>query len=107
MSSSMCLGYPRAKHLTGVWYALGVGQGDCSKKGNQGGTVSITRKQVRSDFVYARHLMRLADCAMRDGVEDLTESGDAYQIALELQASAGAFTRYLDDLRKQQEEVAV
>lgn len=54
---------------------------------------------VRRDFVYARHLMRLADRAMRDGIADLREEGDAYQIALELQASAAAFLRYLDALR--------
>lgn len=42
--------------------------------------------------------MRLADRAMRDGITDLAENGDAYQIALELQASAGAFAQYLDDL---------
>lgn len=59
----------------------------------------MTTTQVRKDFSYARHLMRLADRAMRDGITDLSDDGDAYQIALELQASAGAFLQYLDDLR--------
>ena len=60
---------------------------------------------VRRDFVYARHLMRLADRAMRDGITDLREEGDAYQIALELHASAAAFLRYLDALRLEEEAV--
>lgn len=64
----------------------------------------MSATEVRRDFAHARHLMRLADRAMRDGVTDLAESGDAYQIALELQASAGAFTQYLDELRERQEQ---
>lgn len=64
----------------------------------------MTATDVRRDFAYARHLMRLADRAMRDGVTNLDESGDAYQVALELQASAGAFTQYLDELRDRQEQ---
>lgn len=64
----------------------------------------MTATQVRRDFAYARHLMRLADRAMRDGITDLSESGDAYQIALELQASVTTFAAYLDGLREEQEE---
>lgn len=60
---------------------------------------------VRQDFTYARHLMRLADEAMRQGITDLEESGEPYQIAMELVASAGAFMRYLDELAERQDNL--
>lgn len=69
-------------------------------------TSQTTKSQVRRDFSYVRHLMRLADEAMRNGISDVSESGDAYQIAIELHAAAGTFVRYLDDLRDAQEDAA-
>jgi hypothetical protein len=56
-----------------------------------------TATQVRSDFTYARMLMREADRMMREGITDFSESGEAGQLALELVASVTTFRAYLDE----------
>lgn len=58
-----------------------------------------TKTQVRSDFSYARELMRQADELMKAGITDFSESGEAGQIANELTASASTFLQYLDERR--------
>ena len=51
-----------------------------------------TKAQVRSDFTYARHCMRLADEALkRDDVEELGE------LALELSGAMGTLLQYVND----------
>lgn len=59
--------------------------------------------EVRREFTYTRHLLRLADRAMYDGITDTSDDGDAYQLALEIQASAGAFIQYLDEMREKEQ----
>lgn len=54
--------------------------------------MSTTKSQVRSDFAYARHLMRLAEPALKaDDLEELRE------IALELSAASSTLMQYLED----------
>jgi hypothetical protein len=60
--------------------------------------MSRTKKtNVRSDFSYARLLMRKAEKMMRVGITDFDQSGEAGQIALELIASVGTFGQWLEE----------
>lgn len=61
----------------------------------------VTKAQVRSDFAYARHLMRLAEGIMKNkNITDFSESSEAGQIANELVASVGTFTAWLETKRQ-------
>lgn len=51
-----------------------------------------TKTQVRSDWSYARHCMRLADQALKDN--DMEELAD---LAREIMASTSTLIQYLDD----------
>lgn len=54
--------------------------------------MKTTKTQVRSDWAYARELMRQADTALKaDNLDELSE------IALELSAAASTLLQYLDD----------
>ena len=51
-----------------------------------------TKSQVRSDWAYARHLMRLADVALKnDDTEELRV------LALDLSAAASGLIGYLEE----------
>jgi len=52
----------------------------------------MTKTQVRSDWAYARELMRQAEKALKS--DDLDELAD---IALDLSAAASALNQYLAD----------
>lgn len=54
--------------------------------------MDYTKTQVRSDWAYARHLMRLADTALKN--DDLDELAT---IAPELVAAASTLLGYLDE----------
>ena len=62
----------------------------------------MNKGQVRSDFTYARKMMKLAEQIMKDSknVTDWSESGEAGQIALELVASASAFAQWVEEMNK-------
>lgn len=54
--------------------------------------MTTTKSQVRSDFAYARHLMRLAEPALKaDDLDELRE------LALELSAASSTLMQYLED----------
>ena len=59
--------------------------------------MSTTKKQVRSDFTYARHLMRLAEQAMANPETDWE---DTQAIANELIASVATFSQYVEDRKE-------
>jgi hypothetical protein len=65
-----------------------------------------TKGEVRSDFKYARELMRKAEEIMKNSknVEDWRESSEAGQIALELSASASTFLQYVYEKSSKQFE---
>ena len=54
--------------------------------------MEYTKSQVRSDWQYARHLIRLADKALKE--DDLAELA---QIAPDLQAAASTLLGYLEE----------
>jgi len=61
----------------------------------------VTKGRVRSDFAYARHLMRLAEEVLKNNeITDFSESSEAGQIANELVASVGTFTEWLESKRQ-------
>ena len=54
--------------------------------------MKTTKTQVRSDWAYARELMRQADTALKaDNLDELSE------IALELSAASSTLIQYLED----------
>lgn len=61
--------------------------------------MKTTKKEVRSDFRYARHLMRLAEAAI---VNADTDWADAEEIANELIACAATFAQYVEEQREVQ-----
>ena len=75
---------PPAGAITPVVYT-GVRKG-------KGDPMKTTKSQVRSDFAYARHLMRLAEPALR--ADDLDE---LQVLALELAAAATTLSQYVID----------
>lgn len=71
-------------------------------------TWEVTRAQVRRDFTYLRGLMRDAERVMReiDASTDLTDSGDAYQLALEIAGVAHQFEAWIVSERRKRETAA-
>jgi fructose-bisphosphate aldolase class 1 len=59
----------------------------------------ITKRHVRSDFTYARAMMRLADEAMRTNSGNFDEME---QIANEMIACASTFAQYVEEQREAQ-----
>jgi hypothetical protein len=57
-----------------------------------------TKSDVRSNFKYARELMKQANQIMKDSknITDFTNDSDAGQLCNELVASVGAFQDWLD-----------
>lgn len=62
-------------------------------------SIRTTKGQVRSDFAYARHLMRLAEPALR--ADDLEELQD---LAADLAAAAATLTQYVVDREERETE---
>jgi hypothetical protein len=57
-----------------------------------------TKSQVRSDFAYARKMMRMAEQMMKDkSITDYSESSDIGQIANEMVASVGTFSQWVNE----------
>lgn len=57
-----------------------------------------TKRSVRSDFKYARELMRQADYAMKSGSRDFD---DLESIANELIACVATFSQWIEDQREE------
>ena len=57
-----------------------------------------TKGSVRSDFAYARKLMRMAEEMMKDkSITDYSESSEIGQIANEMVASVGTFSQWVSE----------
>ena len=57
-----------------------------------------TKGQVRSDFAYARKLMRMAEEMMKDkSITDFSEPSEIGQIANEMVASVGTFSQWVNE----------
>ena len=71
-------------------------------------TWEVTRTQVRRDFTYLRELMRDAERVMReiDANTDLSDSGDVYQLALEIAGVAHQFEAWIQSERRKRERDA-
>jgi hypothetical protein len=59
--------------------------------------METTKSEVRSNFKYARAMMRLADEAMRT---NSTNYDDMEQIANEMMACAATFAQYVEEKRE-------
>jgi hypothetical protein len=61
--------------------------------------MATTKKDIRSDFAYARLLMRKIDEALKDSknITDWSESSELGQMGLELMATTGTFLQYLQE----------
>jgi hypothetical protein len=59
--------------------------------------MATTKTKVKSDFSYARDLMRQAEKLMSEGISDFSNDGHAGQLALELSASASTFLQYVEE----------
>ena len=62
---------------------------------------SVTKSNVRSDFRYARELMRQADAAMK---ANSTDFHDLESIANELIACVATFSQWIEDQREEATE---
>jgi 5-bromo-4-chloroindolyl phosphate hydrolysis protein len=61
--------------------------------------MEVTKGSVRSNFSYARELMRKAEWIMKNSksVQEWEESSEAGQIALELIASVATFSQWVEE----------
>jgi hypothetical protein len=61
--------------------------------------MATTKKDIKSDFAYARLLMRKIDEALKDSknITDFSESSELGQMGLELMATTGTFLQYLQE----------
>lgn len=61
--------------------------------------MATTKSQVRSDFAYARLLMRKIDEALKDSknLDDFSEGSELGQMGLELMATSGTFLQWLSE----------